>query len=205
LIRVSEVIRGWLGWCPNGHMMNVKSRDTGCSVSGGNLAVKIPGASGSEGAGARDRDTYEHTQRGMLIISAVSAAIVLILTISVFAGFVLVVGMVVAILVFVLAIMSTLTVSVGSDRLRIRFGPVGLVRKEWLLSEIVSVRAVTNSWYYGWGIRWTPRGPLYNVSGFQAVEVLLVSGKTFRIGTDEPDALKAAIERATATTAPKKP
>lgn len=200
MMQVSEVIRGWLGWCPNGHMMNVKTRDTGYGVSAGSLGMKSAGASGSEGAGAPHGGIYEHTQRGILIIGAVSAAILLILTISVVTGFVWIVGMVVAILVFVLAIMSALTVSVGSDRLQIRFGPVGLVRKEWLLSEIVSASVVTNSWYYGWGIRWTPQGPLYNVSGFHAVEVLLASGKTFRIGTDEPDALKAAIERATATT-----
>jgi len=200
MMRVSEVIRGWLGWCPNGHMMNIKTRDSGYGVSAFSPGMKSAGASGSDGAGAPDRDIYEHTQRGMLIIGAVSAAILLILTISIVMGFVWIVGMVVAILAFMLAIMSTLTISVGSDRLRIRFGPVGLVRKEWLLSEIVSVRAVTNSWYYGWGIRWTPHGPLYNVSGFLAVEVHLASGKAFRIGTDEPDALKAAIERATATT-----
>jgi len=197
MIRIADVIRGWLGWCPNRHMMAVKTRDTGYVVSAGSLAMKSSGASGSEGAGAPDRGIYEHTQRGMLIIGAVSAAILLILTISVFAGFVWIVGMVVAILAFVLAICSTLTVFVSGGDLRIRFGPVGLIRKTWALSDIVSVRTVTNPWYYGWGIRWTPHGPLYNVSGFHAVEVHLASGKTFRIGTDEPDALKAAIEHAT--------
>jgi hypothetical protein len=182
--------------------MNIKTRDTGYGFSAGSPVTKNHGSAGSAGSGLSGGGKYEHTQRGTLIIAAVSAAIILILAISLFAGFVWVTGMVVVILAFVLAICSTLTVSVGGKNLRIRFGPVGLIRKEWPLSEIVSVRTVTNSWYYGWGIRWTPRGPLYNVSGFQAVEVLLVSGKTFRIGTDEPDALKAAIERALATTAP---
>ncbi|PKG33199.1 MAG: hypothetical protein CW742_04230 [Methanoregula sp.] len=199
MMRVSEVIRGWLGWCPNGHTMNMSTRDTGYGFPAGSLAVKSPGAPGSEGNRAPDRGKYEHTQRGTVIIGAVSAAIVLSLAISIFAGFFWVTGMVVAILVFLLAIMSTLTVSVESDRLRIWFGPIRLVRKEWLLSEIVSATDVTNAWYFGWGIRWTPGGPLYNVSGFKAVEVLLVSGKRFRIGTDEPDALIAAIEHATAT------
>jgi len=200
MMRVSEVIRRWLGWCPNRHTMNAKARETGQGFSAGSPVTKNPGSAGSAGSGLSGGGKYEHTQRGTLIIGAVSAAIVLILAISLFAGFVWVSGMVVAILVFVLAICSTLTVSVGGESLRIRFGPVGLIQKNWPLSDIVSARVVTNSWYYGWGIRWTPRGPLYNVSGFQAVEVLLVSGKTFRIGTDEPDALKAAIEHATATT-----
>jgi len=205
MTRVSEVIRGWLGWCPNGHTMNAKARDPGYGFSAGSPVIKNPGSAGSAGSGLPGRGKYEHTQRGTLIIGAVSAAIVLILAISLFAGFVWIVGIVAAILVFVLAICSTLTVAVGGGKIRIRFGPVGLIQKEWLLPEIISVRAVTNPWYYGWGIRWTPQGPLYNVSGFHAVEVLLASGKTFRIGTDEPDTLRAAIERATATNAPIKP
>jgi hypothetical protein len=98
--------------------------------------------------------------------------------------------------VFVLAIMSTLTVSAGSGTLAIRFGPVGLVRKSWPLAEIVSVTTVTNPWYYGYGLRITPHGPLYNVSGPHAVEVRLMSGKSFRIGTDEPYTLKQAIDQA---------
>ncbi|HEX3002456.1 MAG TPA: hypothetical protein VHN82_08865, partial [Methanoregula sp.] len=196
MIRVAEVIRGWLGWCPNNHMMSAGARDTGYGFSAGNPVTKSHGAPGSEGSRVPDGGKYEHTQRGMLIIGAVSAAIVLILTISLFAGFVWIVGIVIAILAFVLAICSTLTVSVSSGILRIRFGPVGLIQKTWALADIVSVRTVTNPWYYGWGIRWTPHGILYNVSGFRAVEVLLSSGKTFRIGTDEPDSLKEAIEHA---------
>jgi hypothetical protein len=35
---------------------------------------------------------------------------------------------------------------------------------------------------------------LYNVSGKGAVEVTLKSGQRFRIGTDEEEALKAALE-----------
>jgi hypothetical protein len=55
---------------------------------------------------------------------------------------------------------------------------------------------VTNPWYYGLGIHWTPHGILYNVSGFSAVEVRLFPGTTFRVGTDEPDQLCAAIRQA---------
>ena len=78
MMRGSEVIRGWLGWCPNGHTMNVRTQDTGYGGSAGCLAVKSPGAPGREGNGAPDRGKYEHTQRGTLIIGAVSAAIVLL-------------------------------------------------------------------------------------------------------------------------------
>ena len=44
-----------------------------------------------------------------------------------------------------------------------------------------------------WVIR---NGWLYNVSGFDAVELELASGKLCRIGTDEPGRLLHAIEQA---------
>lgn len=139
---------------------------------------------------------YEHTQRGTLIIGAVTAVILLIIATMFIFGPVWVTGIVAGIMILALAIFSTLTVSVQQNALRIWFGPIPLVKKSWPLSGIASVTTVTNRWYWGWGIRWTPRGPLYNVAGLKAVEVTLVSGKTFRIGTDDPEELKRAIEGA---------
>ena len=43
-----------------------------------------------------------------------------------------------------------------------------------------------NEWYYGWGVRLTPYGWMFNVSGLDAVELTFESGKRFRIGTDRP-------------------
>lgn len=197
MVRVSEVIRGWLGWCPNVHTMNAKNRDTAGSIfPAGSPVVKIPGPSGADRAGIPPGGRYEHTQRGTLIIGAVSAAIILIITTMYMSGIVWVAVIVLGIMVFVLAIFSTLTVLAGADIIRIRFGPIGLIQKSWPISEIASVTTVINPWYYGWGIHRTPHGPLYNVSGRNAVEILLFSGNTFRIGTDEPEALKTAIEQA---------
>ncbi|MCK9579561.1 MAG: DUF1673 domain-containing protein [Methanoregula sp.] len=197
MTRIAEIIHGWLGWCPNAHTL--KSRnigEAGFNLHAGNPHVKSPDPSGANEPGIPRRGKYEHTQRGTLIIGAVSAAIFIILATTYLYGPEWVAIIVLAIMIFVLAIMSTLTVSVNEGLLRIRFGPVGLVRKEWPLSEIVSVTAVNNPWYYGYGLRWTPYGRLYNVSGRGAVEVLLFSGKKFRIGTDEPETLKNAIETA---------
>ena len=61
---------------------------------------------------------------------------------------------------------------------------------------MVSSRAVRNPFYYGWGTRLTPHGWLYNVSGFDAVEVEFKTGKKVRIGTDESQTLDAAIQEA---------
>ncbi|MBS1223341.1 MAG: hypothetical protein H6R24_19, partial [Proteobacteria bacterium] len=60
------------------------------------------------------------------------------------------------------------------------------------------VRPVRNSWLYGWGIHRTPHGWLYNVSGWEAVEITLASGKRLRLGTDEPGQLTQVL-RAAAT------
>lgn len=49
--------------------------------------------------------------------------------------------------------------------------------------------------YYGWGIHLTPHGWLYNVSGSDAVEIRMKTGKKYRIGTDVPEELERAISR----------
>lgn len=197
MVRGAEGIRGWLGWCPNGHAMRVKQTvDPGTVFLAGNTRVPPTGDTGGNG---RSRDgQYEHTQRGSVILAAVGTAIILIILSMLIFEPVLVSVLVLVILVFVLTIMSRLTVTVTEDQLKICFGPIGLVHKEWPLAEIISATPVTNQWIYGWGIRWTPHGPLYNVAGSRAVEILLESGKKVRIGTDEPESLCRALQKACA-------
>ena len=48
-------------------------------------------------------------------------------------------------------------------------------------------------WWYGWGIRRTPRGWMWNVWGRDAVLVTLTGGGEFLIGTDDPEGLVAAL------------
>ncbi len=91
-----------------------------------------------------------------------------------------------------LLLFSILTVKVDGEEVSVRFG-VGLIRKRFPLSEIESHSAVRNPWYYGWGLRRTPIGWLYNVSGLEAVEITLKDGRKVRIGTDDPAGLEAAI------------
>jgi len=91
-----------------------------------------------------------------------------------------------------LLLFSILTVEVDGEEVSVRFG-VGLIRKRFPLSEIESHSAVRNPWYYGWGLRRTPIGWLYNVSGLEAVEITLKDGRKIRIGTDDPTGLDAAI------------
>jgi hypothetical protein len=197
MTRFAEIIQGWLGWCPNGHAMQAKHRgDTSAAFLAETVTVPSQGAAGDDSAGRSRDGRYEHTQQGSVILGAVGAAVILILVSMLVFEPVLVSVLVLVILVMVLAIMSRLTVSITEDHLKIRFGPVGLVHKEWLLSEIISATPVTNQWIYGWGIRWTPHGTLYNVAGSHAVEILLQSGRKVRIGTDEPETLCRALQSA---------
>lgn len=95
----------------------------------------------------------------------------------------------------ILASFATLRVTIDEKYLRIKFG-YGIFCKKFPLGEIVSAERVKNKWYYGWGIRlWLwPTTWIYNVSGFDAVEITMKSGRVYRIGTDVPHELEAAIK-----------
>jgi hypothetical protein len=101
-----------------------------------------------------------------------------------------------AFILFILASFATLTVSIDEKYLLIKFG-YGIFRKSFLLNDVASVKAVKNHWYYGWGIRiwFWPYMWIYNISGFNAVEITLKNGKIYRIGTDEPEKLEQAISQ----------
>jgi len=61
-----------------------------------------------------------------------------------------------------------------------------------LLADIRYVRIMRSQWYLGWGLCVTTRGPLWRVSGLDAVELSLSNGR-WVIGTDDPEGLMAAL------------
>jgi hypothetical protein len=92
---------------------------------------------------------------------------------------------------------SRLTVIVDDTHVSVGFGG-GLARRRFELHTIEAASTVKTSWLAGWGIRLTPQGWLYNAWGRGAVQLRFAGGRRFTIGSDEPDALLAAIERARA-------
>ena len=144
-------------------------------------------------------NSYRHTQIGyaMLFASFIIASFYVGLygVIAIRIGFNFDIIAVMALVLFILASFSTLTVTIDESYLRIKFG-YGIFRKKFLLKEIVSAKTVKNHWYYGWGIRlWLwPYMWVYNVSGFNAVEIITKSGKIYRIGTDVPSELESALK-----------
>jgi hypothetical protein len=102
------------------------------------------------------------------------------------------------VLVVVQLMMGSLEVEVAGGAVRVRFG-IGWPRFSFPLDEIVSWEAVRNQPWWGWGIRLTPQGWLFNVSGLDAVELGFRNGRRVRIGTDDPAGLSAAIRDALST------
>lgn len=139
--------------------------------------------------------TYRHTQIGTLLRWAAGATIVLLLAISTVISWHPLVLLVAGLLAAALFLFHSLTVEVTQSLMVVRFGP-GLIRRSFAVPSIRTAQAVRNHWYYGWGIRLTPHGWLFNVSGLDAVQIRLENGRQYRIGTDRPEELLAAIQEA---------
>lgn len=136
-------------------------------------------------------NTYKHTQVGWVILLALGLAAVVV------GGFAFAspsaTGATMAILGLCLILFPSLTIVGDSSGIEARFGP-GLIRKRFRWDDVRSVKVTRNSWLMGWGIRWFGSGWMFNVSGFDAVELGLRNGKAFRLGTDDPIRLRGFIE-----------
>jgi hypothetical protein len=149
---------------------------------------------------------YKHTQIGYLMLVVTLGVIMLFVWVystasaeptSIDSGPNLAVTSIMAVIVFILASFATLSVSIDENYLRLTFG-YGIFRKRFAVSEIASVERVKNHWYYGWGVKvwFCPYMWMYNVSGFDAVQIIMKNGTVYRIGTDEPEKLESAIKQA---------
>jgi hypothetical protein len=91
------------------------------------------------------------------------------------------------------ALFFRLRVVVDQRAVDAAFG-IGVVRKVVPLGDILRADIVRTRLWWGWGIHWTPAGWLYNVGGRRAVRLELRDARPVMIGSDEPEALKAAID-----------
>jgi hypothetical protein len=144
--------------------------------------------------------TYRHRQKATLINLVISAFVVALIVAVVVshmkAAAVAIILVTIAIIVGTMYLFSSLEVSVDDGVLKISFGP-GFVHKSFPLADVVSMRPVMTAITSGWGIHNFRGGVLYNVSGRQAVELTMRNGRQVRVGTDEPQALLAALRAAT--------
>ena len=139
-------------------------------------------------------ESYKHRQSSTLMVVAglASTAIILVAawTAPVFPSWSVTILMACFILVF--GQFSSLTATVTHESVVASFGS-GYIKRTIPVTRIKSAKVVRNSWLSGWGIRLIAGGWMFNVAGYDAVELELTSGSRFRIGTDEPQQLEAAI------------
>ncbi len=143
------------------------------------------------------RPRYEHRQGGGFTrISFIVAllALPLLYRLDPKSGPALVIGLPILLLLF--AAFDGLTIRIDRDELVWRFGHLGFPRGRVRIADIERVGVTRTTFWEGWGIRWTRRGWLYNVSGFDAVQIERRGGRPFLLGTDEPRRLQAALTAA---------
>lgn len=150
-----------------------------------------------------DSPSYQHTQFGKVVVVSLLLTGLLLVglglalrdpVISIGGPLLSLVG---------IALFHSLTVAINAGFLRFHFG-IGLIRKRIPLDQIVDAKPVRNTARHGWGIHRTADGWVYNVSGWEAVEITLADGKRLRLGTDQPNQLARKL-RAVRAIAPESP
>ena len=114
--------------------------------------------------------------------------------------------------IFALCALSfwSLRVQIETEHLRACFGPLPIFQKKIPLAQIERVEVGKTDLLDGWGIHYVPgRGWIWNLWGFHCVVLTLTdpSGqrkrpRTFRLGSDEPEELQAALRRAISRASP---
>ncbi len=137
------------------------------------------------------RSLYRHKQVGWTIIIVLGLAALFAAAAGLttpWPGLLLIV----AITLLTALLFSTLTIEVTASELTWFFGP-GFLKRRVARSEIAKAEPARNKWWWGFGVRLTPQGWLYNVDGLDAVEITQKDGTSFRLGTDEPQALARGL------------
>ena len=144
---------------------------------------------------------YDHTQRGKLhfIVHATAILVVaLVLTniseedtniaVYISAG-------TTAVLEFFAFTCVTLRVYDDEDCIALRFGPIPLLKKRIPYAEIKSGEPSRSKLVDGWGIHYIrKRGWIYNLWGFECVQLTTIDNRTIRIGTDDSAKLSAFLQ-----------
>ena len=135
-------------------------------------------------------NAYKHTQVGTVFIVGLALGLLVLITVAPSLIWVIPLYFV------IIPLLGWLTVEINERFLVCRFG-IGLIRKRFALRDIEEARTVRNRWYWGWGIRRTPHGWLFNAAGLDAVEIRMSNQKSYRVGTDQPAELLRAIQQST--------
>ena len=137
---------------------------------------------------------YRHVQAGTAMIALFSVPFAICMASAVthpqLRGFQIGICIVLAVLILLFSSMTTRVTGAG---LSWHFG-YGFIRKHIDLRDIDRAEITRSTWIDGWGIHYTRRGWIYNVSGFDAVLVRQRNGKSMLIGTNDPVGLWEALQ-----------
>ena len=99
-----------------------------------------------------------------------------------------------------LLVFYKLTIIIDDTNISFKLG-IGILGKSYEIAEIASCKPVKNSFIYGLGIHKIPKGWLYNISGFNAIEITFKdTDKVVRIGTNKSKDISELIMRIKETT-----
>ena len=96
----------------------------------------------------------------------------------------------------VILLFYKLTVEINGTVLKLTYG-IGLIKFSYKIDKLEEIEVVKNPWYYGFGIRITTKGMLYNIQGLKAIRLCFTNGgkkKCIMVGTSEPKLLKKALK-----------
>jgi hypothetical protein len=101
------------------------------------------------------------------------------------------------IMVFIALLFYKLRIKIDEGGIHLIYG-IGLIRKNIRPDRVDRVQSMKTPWYYGLGIRITPKGILYNIHSLKAVKIDYIKRgrqKTIMIGTPQPEGLREFLTR----------
>lgn len=140
---------------------------------------------------------YDHTQTGplyllLLLLAVASFVATLLMKEAVIQVTVSISGVVFLLLAFSF---RDLTVSDQTTELLIAFGPLPIFKRRLQYSEIERVETARSTLMDGLGIHMSPSGGwVWNLWGYDCVDVWYRQGRKLRIGTDDPAGLAGFLE-----------
>jgi len=100
-----------------------------------------------------------------------------------------------ALFILTILLFYKLTITITNEKITASFG-VGLIKKSMPINQIATIEKVKMPWYYGVGIRLTPKGWLWNV---KVGEAILIHNKnktkTFLVGTDDYQTIETILKQ----------
>lgn len=103
--------------------------------------------------------------------------------------------LIMSLLIFCLLLFYKLTIRIEDRSIKIIYG-IGIIKFSINIDILHEVTVIRTPWWYGYGIKITPKGMLYNIHGSKAVRLEYRregKSKTAMIGTPEPEKLKDSL------------